>query len=206
LPLEVGLDFGGKINWVVAAQFFKTLNTLRFLKNFYVKSPKILDDVANDFCDYYEPHQRKVVHLYPDAQGNNLVANSKRTYTDQFSDILKKRGWSVIVKSKARTNPYHHEKHLIWANLLRATQTKDKKWPHVYFNLLNCKELFFAMENTPSTDNKGLIGKDKSSERKLTYNRQEATDSTDAADQIVFEMFRTLVGGMKQELFMPAMH
>lgn len=204
-PLELGLDFGAKINWITVAQFKKPLNALYFIKNFYVKAPKILDDVARNFCEYYEPHRRKVAHIYPDAQGNNMVANSKRTYTDQFCDVLKKNGWVVIVKSKARTNPFHHEKHLIWANLLRATRDTGKSsWPKIYFNLMNCKELFFAMEQTPSVDNKGLIGKDKSSERKLTYNRQEATDSTDAADQIVYEMFRTLIN-KSSSIFSPIM-
>lgn len=201
-PLELGLDFGGKINWCVVAQYFKSINRINFIKNFYVKTPDIIDDLANKFCDYYENHTHKVAHIWPDGMGNDEVANHKLTYTEQFAGILKKRGWTTIIKNKSKKNPEHHLKRLVWVNSLRATKQRQNNkehlssYPTVMFNVINCRELLFAMENTAATDDgNNLIGKNKSSERTLPLSqREKATDSTDAADQIFYGLFKHLAG------------
>jgi hypothetical protein len=200
VPLELGLDFGGKINWCIVAQHFKSINRINFIKNFYVKTPDIIDDLANDFCDYYEGHAHKVSHIWPDGMGNDEVANHKLTYTQQFESILKKRGWTTIIKNKTKKNPEHHLKRLVWVNSLRATKDRINNkhhlsvYPTVMFNIINCKELLFAMENTATVDNgNNLIGKNKSSEKLLSLaHREKATDSTDAADQIFYGLFKHL--------------
>lgn len=204
-PLEIGLDFG-KINWVVVAQHFKSLNEVNFIRNIYVKSPKIIDDLAMEFCRIYEGHGRKVAHIWPDGMGNDDVANAKQTYTQQFCAILKKNDWTCVIKNKSKKNPEHHYKYLLWARCFNpAYVAKDNRYPVVKFNTVNCKELVFAMENTPAVDNgKGFIAKDKSSERKLPMaKREEATDSTDAADQILYGLFRHLVKDITPRYMLP---
>lgn len=49
------------------------------------------------------------------------------------------------------------------------------------------------MERTPAKDNDNRMGKDKSSERKLKHNREQATDGGDAADQIIYGLFSPLL-------------
>jgi len=194
-PLELGLDFG-KINWVVVAQHFRSINTIKFIRNIYVKTPKIIDDLAAEFCDVYASHPHKVAHIWPDAMGNDDVANAKITYTQQFCAYLKDNGWTCIIKQKSKKQPEHHYKYLLWARCLNPNWVKkDARYPIVRFNLINCKELVFAMENTPAMDKgNNVIAKDKSSEQKLPMaKREEATDSTDAADQILYGLFKDLV-------------
>lgn len=194
-PLELGLDFG-KINWIVVAQYFQSINRINFVDSLFVKSPKIIDDMAEEFCRVYAGHVRKVAHIWPDAMGNDDVANAKLTYTEQFCNILRDKGWTVIVKNKGKKQPEHHRKYLLWAKAMMATIKGDNRiYPTVRFNLVTCKLLVASMENTPAKDNgNGLISKDKSSEQKLSLaDREHATDSTDAADQIMYGLFKHLV-------------
>jgi hypothetical protein len=196
-PLHVGIDFGAAINWFITAQYFRSIHTVNFIKNDYVKSPLIIDDLAKKWCDYYEHHKKKLVYLYPGADGHNRTANVKgqTSYVQQIQKILRQRGWLVVVKKAAKFEYAHHEKYLCWA---RALSQSDKRYPNIKFNLINCKELFFVMEQTPANDYGGKIEKNKSSERKLIQNREQATDAGDAADQILFSLFGHLnkVGGV----------
>ena len=188
LPLHVGIDFGAAINWFVTAQRIESENRVNFIKNHYVKSPKIIDHLAEEWCEYYRHHQKKLVYLYPGADGNNRQPNvaGQVSYVEQITKILRKEGWQVIDKKTAKHEYSHHEKYLCWA---RALSGADLRYPSVGINLVNCSELFFAMEQTPAKDYAGKIQKDKSREKKLKDNREQATDSGDAADQILFSLF-----------------
>lgn len=194
-PLILGVDFGTAINWLVVAQEIKSINQLNFIKNFIVKAPKIIDDVIADFCEYYKHHRNKMVYLYADAEGNNPRANvpGQTTYNEQIIKILRRSGWQVINKSKNRTNPEHHLKHLLWARCLNKYDEHKGRYPVIRFNLINCKELVLSMERTPAKDSDNRTGKDKSSERRFKQNREQATDGGDAADQIVYGMYAGLL-------------
>jgi hypothetical protein len=191
-PLELGLDFG-KVNWVVVAQHFQSIKKINYINAIYVKSPKIIDDLALEFVDQYASHERKVVHVWPDGMGNDEVANAKMTYTQQFCNILKKHDWICIVKQKSKKNPEHHYKYLLWNRCLANLGTSD--YPTIAFNRTKCKTLLFAMSQTGTVDHgNSMIGKDKSSEKALPLSeREKATDSTDAADQILYGLYKHLV-------------
>jgi hypothetical protein len=188
MPLHVGIDFGSAINWFITAQYLRGENRLNFIKNHYVKSPKIIDDLANQWCDYYEHHAKKLVYLYPGADGHNRQANvqGQKSFVRQIMEILRKRGWTVVDKKPHKFEYLHHEKYLCWARALAQT---DKRYPVIGINLINCNELFFVMEQTPAKDYGGKVAKDKSSERSFITNREQATDAGDAADQIIYSMF-----------------
>jgi hypothetical protein len=195
LPLFVGMDFGTAINWLVVGQELKAINQFNFIKNFIVKSPKIIDDLVQDFCDYYSNHKNKTVYLYADAEGNNPRPNVKgqSTYIEQVIKLLRKNSWSVINKSTNRTNPSHDVKYLLWAKCLNPITEHRSQFPVIRFNLINCKELILSMERTPAKDNDNRVGKDKTSERKFKTNREQATDGGDAADQIVYGAYHHLL-------------
>lgn len=191
LPLHLGLDFGSAINWAITAQYIKPEHTLNFINNHYVKSPYIIDDVINNWCDYYKYHRKKLVYLYPGADGLNKQANVKgqRSYVEQIKVILRKKGWTVVVRKTEKYEFSHHDKYLCWA---RSLSQIDSRYPILQFNLIHCKELFLSMEQTPAKDYGGKIQKDKKSEKNLIDDREKATDSTDAADQILFTLFGKL--------------
>ncbi|MBA3899385.1 MAG: hypothetical protein H0X62_04105, partial [Bacteroidetes bacterium] len=100
LPLRIAVDWGSKLNCLTAAQHFQSINTLKYLKNIYVKHPKILDDLAKAFIDYYYFHPNKTVYFAYDHTGNTKMANSNLTYAEQFAKILTAAGWTVIMVSK----------------------------------------------------------------------------------------------------------
>lgn len=195
--LDIGLDFGTAINWLVVGQETKKLNRFDFIKNFYVKSPKIIDHLAEEFVNYYRHHKKKLVYLYPDAQGNWKQPNKDETFVDTIVKILRKSGWQTVVVNKKTYNKEQHDTYLLWARLLRGN---EEVFPAIGFNLINCKELVYSMEQTPAFDHDGKIKKNKTSEKKLTTNRETATDAGDAADQIIYYKYRHLLNYTRSRL------
>ena len=195
LPLHIGMDFGTAINWLVVGQQLKSINQFNFIKNFIVKSPKIIDDLVKDFCEYYKHHGNKHVYLHADAEGNNPRPNvpGQTTYIEQVVKLLRDEGWVVINKSNNRTNPEHHLKYILWARCLNPANEYKSQYPVIRFNAINCKELLLSMERSPAIDNNSRIGKDKGSEKKLKTNREQATDGGDAADQIIYGEYSYLM-------------
>ena len=191
LPLYMGLDFGTAINWIVVAQEIQKSNEFNFIKNFYVKFPKIIDHLIQDFISYYSHHKRKIVYIAPDAQGNWRQPNKDETFVQTIVKLLKNAGWQTVVVNNKRYNKEQHTTHLLWSRMLLG---RDKNLPKIGFNLINCKELIYSMEQCPAFDHMGKIKKDKRSEYKLITDREKATDASDAADQILYykyyEMFQ----------------
>lgn len=187
LPLHIAVDWGAKINCLTVKQHLNSINTIRFIKNIYVKHPKILDDLAQEFCDYYSYHPKKIAYMRYDHTGNKQEANSKLTYADQFKQILEKQGWSVKLVKKTHA-PRHRLKYLQWSRVLKNTIDAKKGRPHdssiplIEFNLDNCNETFVSMSNAQVVEKQGNIQKDKSSERNPLLPQEEATHLSDTAD------------------------
>jgi len=80
--------------------------------------------------------------------------------------------------------PPHHEKYLLWANILKEN---SKGLPKVRINGNNCKSFIIALNNTRVIEKDNKFTKDKSSEHKNSrVPQEEATHSTDAADKIIW--------------------
>jgi len=185
--LVVAVDWGASINCMVVGQ--ENGDEFRFIKNFFVKSPRILDDLFNDeFIPYYESHRKKVIQFWYDRSGNSKIANSRLTFYQQAEKILIKAGWKVIPMTRGQ-DPEHADKYLLWNVLLSENH---KRLPKIRFNSENCKELIVSMQNAPVTDIKG-IKKDKSSERDKEYPQEEATHFSDAADILIHGMYKGLL-------------
>jgi len=189
MPLQIAVDWGAKINCLTVTQHLKSINTIRFIKNIYVKHPKILDDLAQEFCDYYKHHTNKVVYMRYDHTGNKSEANSKLTYADQFKQILEKKENGFSVKLVKKINPPRHRiKYLQWSRILKNTIEAKKGRPHdvsipwVEFNLDNCNEAFTSMTNAEVIEKNGNIQKNKSSEKNPLLPQEEATHLSDTAD------------------------
>lgn len=179
LPLRLAVDWGGKINSMNVCQHYRSTNTLRFLKDFYVKHPKILDDLAREFVSYYQYHPTKRALFAYDHTGNKKEANSQLTYAQQFAAVLKKHKWNVSFITKGAA-PTHQEKYLMWD---MALKNQDKRIPSIEFNLNNCYATFNSMQKAPAKEGRNGIEKDKRSERdKSGVPQEEATHLSDAAD------------------------
>lgn len=171
-PLNISHDWGA-FNCITVDQEDKKLNEVRFINYMYVSHPEILDDLAQQFCDYYSHHKKKTIHQYGDKSGNNRVGNAKLTNFDQFADILRKNGWRVIREKNGDVE--HLARHNFINNLHRE---EDDRLPRIRYNTNNCKDLQIALESTGWKREK----KDKSSENNPAIKQQHATHGTDAHD------------------------
>ena len=196
-PLSIGLDWGSNINYLVVGQ--DSANHFNIIDSMFVLYPKILDDVVNDFADYYKHHKEKHVFMWYDSSGNISQANSRRTYAEQARDILFKRGWRVTMMTIGNRNADHSLRYKLWNNILAE---ENPKYPTIRFNSSNNKELWISMTNTPAKRGRTqIIQKDKSSERKKSVSQQHATHGGDAIDVMVFGKYSHLLTGGG---FMPA--
>jgi len=185
-PLIAGIDWGGNINCMVVCQNHAT--ELKFLKNLFVKSPKIIDHlIEEEFVSYYSGHRNKTIYLWYDPSGNNKQANSTLTYAEGARQLLQKHGWNVQLMTTWNNQETHTVKHKLWNNLLKEV---DTKYPAIRFNKSNCKELWISMTTAPSKSGETeSIKKDKKSERSKDIPQEHATHFSDAADFVVVGMF-----------------
>lgn len=185
-PLRISCDWGAKINCLTTSQYLRSINTLRYLKNLYVKN-EILDKLAHQFCDYYAPHYPKRVIMSYGHDGNTKMANSELTYAQQFANILEARGWDVEMSTDA-VPLTQMERYLLWNRVLKNTveakegRPVDPSLPIVEFNLDNCNETFVSMKNAPAKEGPTGIEKNKKSERNPMIPQEEATHLSDTAD------------------------
>lgn len=188
-PLIVELDWG-VFNSMVVSQ--DDGNDWNFLKSFWVKNPKIIDDLIDDeFTPYYSSHGKKVIHLYYDRNGNNRQANSKLTMAEQAIAAFKRNGWKVVVKTPPTLDPPHNEKFVVVNYLLRYGGTKGL--PNIRINMHNAYDLTVSLEDAPAKEGSKGIQKDKSSERSKVIPQEHATHLSDAFDLAIYWRYKDKV-------------
>lgn len=192
VPLQLNLDFGGRINCATVSQFLTTMNEVRYLKEFTALTPLKLRDLINEFIDYYREHQQscKEIYLYHDRSGNNLQANSITTLAQDVIQQLTNAGWIVINMTPESNNPEHALKY----RLINAILAEDDvTLPHVRINSDNCPNLIISMENAPIKLKKEGFEKDKSSERSTVIKQEHATHLSDTVDYNLYWQFAYLL-------------
>jgi hypothetical protein len=168
-PINISHDWG-VFNCITIDQEYA--KEVRFINAMHVHNPKILTDLADEFCDYYEHHEAKLVYQYGDRSGTNKQANAKKNYFDEFADRLRERGWRVVRKATGHVE--HMDRHL-FINKLHAEQ--DPRLPIIRYNS-RCADFKISIESTGMKDNK----KDKSSETNPAIKPEHATHYSDAHD------------------------
>lgn len=199
VPLQMNLDFGGNINCMTVSQYLKSINTVNFIKEFFRKHPSILNDVVQDFIDYYEPHKASCneIHIYRDKSGNKKEANSKTTLVEDVMIKLRAAGWKVVDKTPPTNNPGHLAKYKL-INYIFAEG--DPRLPIVRINADNCPNLIISMENAPAKGDDNFE-KDKSSERSKIILQEHATHFSDTLDYNLFWQFYHLIDMRYQSSF-----
>lgn len=191
-PLILSLDWG-VFNCAVVMQPHE--DELRVLKSFFVKSPKLLDDLfIEQFIPYYQPHQEKKIYLYGGHDGNNRLPNSSRTLFQQVEDMLKAHGWTVYTMTKGAAAT-HFDKYL----LLNAMLKGFRGLPRIRINEHNNADLIISLERAEARE--GLNGtgveKSKNSERNKSILQQHATHLSDAFDIPIVTMYNDIFKGKK---------
>jgi len=190
LPLICGVDWGARINSMVVMQ--KLPRRINVLKNFFVKHPRILDDLVADFSAYYASRSNRTVLLYYDRSGNNRQANSKLSYAEQMQIAFKKHGWNCQLMTLHHLDPAHKDKHLVINLALK--QYESSKLPIIRINKENCRELCISMENAGAIDyGNGEVKKDKSTERSKSLPQEYSTHLSDAFDIPMYNIYKPLL-------------
>jgi hypothetical protein len=187
-PLEISLDYGGRINSMVICQEKK--DSFNVIKELFAEQSEgeWLDHLIEKFNSYYDPMTCRTIYFYDDVNGNKSQANTNETLRQTAVRLLTEGGWIVHIMSD-KTNPFHQDK---WEFINLALFEKDKRLPLIRINEGNCPDLKIAMFNAPlKIGEKGKKQKNKNSESfgSKTPQRQ-ATHITDAFDYIYFNKFR----------------
>lgn len=191
-PLILSLDFG-VFNCAVVMQ--TNDNELRVLKSFFVKSPKLLDDLfIEQFIPYYQPHQEKKIYLYGGHDGNNRLPNSSKTLFQQVEDILRAHGWTVYLMTKGAAAT-HYDKYL----LINAMLKGYRGLPTIKINEHNNPDLIISIERAEAREgiNGAGVEKNKSSERNKSILQQHATHLSDAFDIPIVTMYNDTFKGKR---------
>ena len=184
IPLELSIDFGGKMDFVTVTQYDRKANVFSLLKDFADK----YEEVIIEFDRYYNhfKHKNGRVKLYYDVQGNKEISNSRMTYIQDIMAKLRALGWHVTDAQERAYNILHNTKFNIWKKVLYEGQDRDKRYPIFRYNLVNAERTALSMGNAPTKkDTNNMTKKDKKSETKKSINPIAATHLSDAVDNAV---------------------
>lgn len=208
-PLEVVPDWGSKISLFSIAQERNFNFVTRIVEpvdctinEFFVKpddsSGVMIDELVDNFCNYYQFHTRKVVVYYRDRYGDSRQPNAKssKTYNQQAIERFERNRWEVIQKVHRGQEPPQHDKYLLWMNILKGS---DPRFPRVIFNAQKCKYTLISMNNTKLIESAGKFEKDKRSERNRYILPEEATHYGDAVDKRIWSKYGHLL--LRQSTF-----
>lgn len=208
-PLEVVPDWGSKISLFSIAQERNFNFVTRIVEpvdctinEFFVKpddsSGVMIDELVDNFCNYYQFHTRKVVVYYRDRYGDSRQPNAKssKTYNQQAIERFERNRWEVIQKVHRGQEPPQHDKYLLWMNILKGS---DPRFPRVIFNAQKCKYTLISMNNTKLIESAGKFEKDKRSERNRYVLPEEATHYGDAVDKRIWSKYGHLL--LRQSTF-----
>ena len=185
-PLIISIDWGVFLSMTVS-QKLKAKH--RQLKSFWVEQPKIVNDLIDDFCDYYENFPNKIIHLYYGHDGNKRVHNSTDTYGEEVVKLLKDRGWKVIDKSKGKPAAPHNAKYLLINLMLKGY----KNFPVIEINEPNNRDLIVSIERAEAKDGRNGIEKVKKDEKNQSLKQQHTTHLSDAFDIPLWELYKHLL-------------
>lgn len=192
-PLIISTDWGANINSMTVYQEDNDGMELRMVKEFFVKSPKILDDLfSEEFIPYFKHHVNKEIHFYFDRNGRSKQANSPLTYVEQATFYLENAGWEVIEETPHGLDPPHADKFKVVNLVLK--HSGEPGWPVIKINRMNCMNAIISIENAPAKeDSAGNIKKDKSSEQKKSLPQEFATHLSDTFDLPIYWKYKDLV-------------
>ncbi len=178
--LDCGVDFGNMNSMIIGQRQGNTERALKFL---YTLTPEWLDELAEQFLDFFAGHKSKVLHMYYDRAGNNYNKAGQDLASELKNAIERRDGkptkWTVILKSKNQRNITQVEEFNLVTHMLAET---NPKLPHLQIDAYNCEPIKASLSMAPLTkDSRGRLKKDKKSE-KLPLKRLplESTNPSDA--------------------------
>lgn len=183
-PIDIAMDYGAKINCLVSGQ--QIGKEYRVQKSMFVKSPKTMMDLAQEFCTYYKYHQRKHINYYYDHTANYKDGARTTTFADEITKVFIANGWTVNAIYCGQA-PRHETKKLFFE---LAFAEKEPNLVPIRINQDNCQHLIMSIEGAGAVDSRDGIKKDKSPEKQDDDLDEEKTHLSDAFDTLIFNKFK----------------
>ncbi len=177
-PIAIAFDANNLINWLVCGQVGKD-GKLRVIKSFFEKYDRKLEELCEDFIEYYKPHRRHQVIFYYDATflGQEYASSKGQSFAHIIKSVLRRNGWTV--REKYIGKPMGH----IEKNELINRMFQGRARHQVLINRDNNPDLLISIQSAGVKNGK----KDKSGEKlaETEEDRLEArTDGSDAFDTL----------------------
>lgn len=183
--IDLTVDFGGKINVGLAAQFDG--KTIRFLREFYVKAVDgKLPELVTKFCDQYENHEHKFVRIFGEPRGHDRQSDGAPYYARMVT-YFAKRGWYAEVKAR-KTAESHLTRHTFITDLFNE---QDKYYPKIRINEVHCPNFVVVLQTTGIKDD---FTKDKKMEKDPNFPQERAPHFSDAFDYYLTQLLAHLLG------------
>ena len=157
-PLVIANDYNAAINSLVTCQVIE--HEFRTLKSFFVKTPRKLKDVAEDWCRYYYHHPNKDVVFYYDSTAIYDTPTDAKSFADTVMEVLQKNGWNVYAEYIGQPM-----RHTLKHNYIDLALKGDPGYLFPTFNSDNNEYLIIAMEQTGIKVGRNGFEKDKSAEK-----------------------------------------
>jgi hypothetical protein len=157
-PLIIANDYNAAINSIVTGQVID--HELRTLRSSFVKTPRKLKEVVEDWCDYYHYHPGREVIYYYDSTAIYDNPVDSQSFADIVISVLTSRGWHV-------TPVYigQQMKHNLKHNYIDLALKGDPQYLFPTFNNTNNEYLIAAMQITGIKVGRNGFEKDKSPEK-----------------------------------------
>jgi hypothetical protein len=188
-PLQIGCDYNAKINWVIIGQ--DKDNSFDIINSMYVKKPRKIKELVDDFDRYYaykkDFNNRIIFHYDHTAIGENAISDI--SFYDEWTNKLSEKGWDVVGEYIGKSSG-HRSRYKLWELVLGG----DIRFKPFRMNIPNNLELMTSMNGTMTrNDKRGNFEKDKSSEIKRSIPPEYATHGGEAADSLVWGVYRPLI-------------
>lgn len=167
-PIEGGLDFGNMNSLVIAQPDGRYY---RIHKNLYVIPPESLRELADQFLDFFSPHENKTLYLFYDRAGNA----SQRQKEDKAGKIKEaierdaagnRTGWTVVLMSRGQGNINQDAEYNF---MLEFMAERNPALPLLRVDAQNCAEMVSSIENARQIikyrGEAKIVAKDKRTEK-----------------------------------------
>ena len=185
-PFEIAMDYNAAINSLVVGQ--ETDRYLRVLKSFFVtsKDKKILPDLIDEFCEYYQYHNCHEVNYYFDHTAIGTDSTRLESLADIVTNQFISNGW-IVRRFYIGQQPRHDTRYRMWQAVFKENELKFKP---VRFNRENCKSVLTSMQLAGVRVGKNGFEKDKRSEANKLIPQEDATHLSDAMDTLYIGKFQ----------------
>jgi hypothetical protein len=178
---DLTVDSGGSINVLLTGQ--EQGNIYRVLHAMFVKPPhQNIEDLAEKWCNYYEPHPIKEVHFIYDQTDMGRHSVAKLTPAQAFMTVLIKRGWE-ITETYMPVVPEPITRYEFCRRLFGETESY---FPKIRINSQHCENLIIGLEAAETKEGRTGFEKDKSLEKRKDLPQEKLTHFPDAFDKLVY--------------------